>query len=142
MARRILARGTQLQRSDGAATPVWVKVAQAISMDGPNMSADITQLDDHDLPAGYLAKTKTALDGGTVTFELHFDPDEATHSEIITDFENMTEMEDYRLVVPGATKGLAFSGTVTGFNPSFPSNGPVTASCSIEVDGAVTVATF
>jgi predicted secreted protein len=134
MAVRKLARGTQLQRKDGAN---WVKIAQAIGVDGPSQTAEVFVFDDHDVAAGYKEKLKKSKDGGQVTLNVHFDIDDATHGQVYDDFEDMGVPKEYRLVHPTATKCLQFHALVVGIAPAAPVDGAITANITLDISGAV-----
>jgi hypothetical protein len=82
------------------------------------------------------------LDGGEVTLDIVYDPDEATHSDSIRGGLAFAlsgrYTEQFRLDFADATPAKAtFYGLVTGFVPKTPMNDAQTADVTIKVDGSV-----
>ena len=135
MARK-LARGTMLQRHDGEDPGNWVTVAQMQTIDGPDMTAEMFEFDDHDTAAGWVEKHKVKLDAGQVTGTVNFDPDDPTHRLLFDDLEEMAERSDYRVIYPLSDFGFSFEASVQALSPSAPSDQGLTAQVTWEVSGA------
>jgi hypothetical protein len=111
--------GAQLQIGDGAMTEAFTTVAGVKDISGPQMTRDNVEVTAHDSPDGYKERVPTLKDGGQVTFELNWDPSDATH-DLATGLGSLIDVDDpthFRLVYPRLSKRWAFSGYVTAYGP-------------------------
>lgn len=128
--------GTVLRR--GATAIVQV---QAIS--GPGLSLDTEDVTTHDSTGGWEEVVATILRSGEISLDIVYDPAAATHSAtaggLIADMVARTA-QTYTLVFPdsGGTP-WSFSAFVTGFEPSMPHDGALTATVTMKPTGQPTL---
>lgn len=119
-----------------------VEVAQVTNISGLNVSLDTTDVSEHD-GTGWEEHVATILRSGTVTIDIVYDPDNATHKNasggLLYDLANRVN-GTWNIVYPTTpVKYITFTGFVTGFTPSAPVDGALTASVTLKPTGAVTL---
>lgn len=127
--------GTLFKR--GGTTVVGVN-----SISGPGLQADVIDVTSHDSTAAYEEAVVGILRTGEVTIEIVYDPNEATHKYasggLLYDFAQRTATT-YSIAFPGSVT-WSFSAFVTGFEPSAPVDGALTASITLKLTGQPTLA--
>jgi predicted secreted protein len=120
-----------------------VTVAQVKNISGPGLSLDTEDVTTHDSAGGWEEVVATILRSGTITLDIEYDPATATHKYaaggLLYDLAARTA-NTYTLVfssVPAVT--WTFSAFVTGFNPSAPAAGALTASVTLKLTGQPTL---
>lgn len=129
---------TTLERSDMGSVPVFAEVANVTSITGPGVSRNTIDMTAHDSPDGWMEFLGGLKDGGEVSMEVNWDPTESTHADLYSDI-NDTAPRDYKVVLPGDIAEWAFSGILTGFEPSYPTDDKVAASVTFKVTGQPTL---
>lgn len=128
------AYGTEFKR--GA-----TEIAQVKNISGPGLSLDTEDVTSHDSTSGWEEVVGTILRSGEVTLEIVYDPAAATHKYasggLLYDLVSRTATT-FSIVFPGAAT-WSFSALVTGFEPSAPVEGALTASVTLKVTGVVTL---
>lgn len=119
-------------------------IAQVMNISGPNITADTEDVTSHDSTGGWEEHVVTVLRSGEITLELEFDPAAATHKYasggLLYDLVSKTA-QTFSLVFPDtASTTWSFSALVTGFEPSAPHDGALTASVTLKITGAPTLA--
>lgn len=102
MANAIHAQGTLLQRGDGATPEVFTTVAEVGSIAGPSLQADLIDVTNHSSPSRYREYIQGLKDGGELTFDLNYNPNDATHNAttgVLADW-NSGARKNYRLQFP------------------------------------------
>lgn len=131
---KIAAFGTQFKR--GATTIAYVQ-----NVSGPGLQADTEDVTTHDSPGAWEEHVATILRSGEVSLDLEYDPAAATHKNaaggLIADLVSRTA-NTYSLVFPDTTT-WTFSAFVTGFEPSAPFDGALTASVKLKLTGELTL---
>lgn len=134
---KLAAFGTLFKR--GAVT-----IAQVKSISGPGLSLDTEDVTSHDSTAGWEEVVGTILRSGEVTLDLIYDPSAATHKYasggLLYDLVSRTA-QAFSLVFPnvGVTT-WTFNAFVTGFEPSAPVDGALSASVTLKITGQPTLA--
>lgn len=129
--------GTLLKRSG-------TTIAQVQTIGGPGLALDTEDVTSHDSTGGWEEVVGTILRSGEVSLDIVYDPAHATHKYsaggLLHDLVSRTAVS-YSLVFPdtGSTT-WSFSALVTGFEPSAPVDGALTAAVTMKVTGAVTLA--
>lgn len=72
--------GTLLKLGNGAVSESFTTVAELRTISGPSISADAIDVTTHNTPTPFRRFIAGLLDGGEVSFDLNFIPQEATHS--------------------------------------------------------------
>ena len=135
MSNAISSFGTLLKR--GAVT-----IAEVRDVTGPSLQQSTAEVTNHSSPGRYREFLATVIDGGEVTFEIGYVPSEATHGVaaggLLDDMEN-GNISAYSVTFPDTT-AWSFSAIVTGFEPSAPVDGALTANVTFKVAGQPTLA--
>ena len=135
-----------MARYTGHTTTVQISgqadLAQVLSISGPGISRDTIDTTDADAVNDWRTFAASYVDGGELTCEVNYDPDNATHdttaaSGFLGGFAN--DPRTYILSFPDSTpETWSFSGIVTGAEPSNPHDGTSTMSFTIKVAGEIT----
>jgi len=126
MAKRAL--GTKLLI--GETTPV--EVAGLTSIGGLELSADtidVTTL----ASDGYREFIGSLKDGGEVSLEGYFEPEEGKGQKELYDLFESGEAERFKIQFPNNIASWEFDGVVTGFSTSADLEDPLAFSCTIKV---------
>jgi hypothetical protein len=122
----------------------WRDVAAVTNISGPALALDTEDVTAHDSPNGWEESVPTVLRTGEVGLDINYDPAEVTHDA--TDGLPMVmgtrRLNNFELVLPvPAPAGTvwAFNGYVTGFEPSAPHDGKLSASVTIKPSGEPTL---
>jgi predicted secreted protein len=119
-------------------------IAQVQSIGGPSLALDTEDVTTHDSTNGWEEVVGTILRSGEVTIDIVYDPAEDTHDAtagngLLSRLKNNT-LTDFSLVFSdGASTTWSFDGYVTGFEPSAPHDGALTASVTAKITGDVTL---
>jgi len=129
--------GTVLRRGATA-------IVQVQSIGGPALSLDTEDVTTHDSTGGWEEVVPTILRTGEISLDIVYDPAAATHSAtaggLIADMVARTA-QTYTLVFPdAASTSWSFSAFVTGFEPTMPHDGALTATVTMKPTGQPTLA--
>lgn len=137
------AYGSLLKIGDGAGSETFTTIGELRNISGPSLSADVVDVSTHASPGAYREKIATLLDAGEITFTVNYIPTTATHNAttgILATYKNRT-LRNWQLVFPdGSSTTWSFSGFVTGFQPSEPVDGELSADITITLSGQPTLA--
>lgn len=119
-------------------------VAYVQSIGGPGLALDTEDVTTHDSPNAWEEHVGTILRSGEVSLDLEFDPNAATHKNasggLLADLISRTA-QTYSIVYPSTPAVTwTFSAFVTGFEPSAPHDGALTASVKLKLTGEPTLA--
>jgi len=112
-------------------------VAQISNIGGPSLSADTEDVTTHDSAGAWEEHVATILRTGEVSLDIVYDPAESTHDAstgIISMMESKT-LVGFSVVFPTPAT-WAFAAYVTGFEPSAPHDGALTATVAMKITGA------
>ena len=116
-----------------------VVIAQVRSISGWGLSMDTIDVTSHDSTGAWREFVAGLIDGGEITLDLVFDPDNTGHTNLRTDLTSRTSNTyDIRFVDP-TPQIWSFTGFVTAFSPDASVDGDLTASVTIKATGAITV---
>ena len=116
-----------------------VVIAQVRSISGWGLSMDTIDVTSHDSTGAWREFVAGLIDGGEITLDLVFDPDNTGHTNLRTDLTSRTSNTyDVRFVDP-TPQIWSFTGFVTAFSPDASVDGDLTASVTIKATGAITV---
>ena len=132
--------GTTLKRGGTGGTAV----AQVMSISGPGLSLDTEDVTSHDSTSGWEEVVGTILRSGEVSIDIAYDPGGATHKNasggLIYDLASRTA-QTWAITFPSSPAvSWTFSALVTGFEPSMPVDGGLTAAVKMKLTGAPTLA--
>lgn len=133
---------TLLQIGDGASpTENFTTIAELRSLKGPTIKSDVIDVTTHNTPTPFKRFISGLLDGGDVTFDLNFIPQDPTHSYsagLLSDMLNRTR-RNFRIVFPDAsTTTWLIPGIITGFDMSSDPTDVLKASVTVKVSGPPT----
>lgn len=133
--------GTELYRGTSGAGTL---VAQVQSISGPGLELDTEDVTTLDSTGAWEEVVGTILRSGELTLDIVYDPANSTHKYasggLLYDMVLRTATT-WTLVFPDAANTeWSFSGFVTGFEPSMPHDGALTASVTIKPTGSMTLA--
>ncbi len=142
MAAKTFGKGTLLQREDSPASGTYTTVAQVKSISGPTLESEEVDVTNHDSSGSFREFIGGLIDGGEITGELVFDPNDATHdgaTGLFADLQART-VREWRIRIPTTpTVDIIFDGFVKAFPMSFPFDAAITANFTIRVTGAPTM---
>ncbi len=98
----ISAFGTLLQIGDGANPEVFATVAELRTISGPSLNADTIDVTTHNTATPFRRFISGLIDGGDVTFDINFIPQDPSHSYsagILKDVVNRTA-RNLKIVFP------------------------------------------
>lgn len=130
------AYGTVLNR-------VGVPIVNVSRISGPGLSLDTIDVTSHDSASAWEEVVAGILRSGEVTLDIVYDPGTATHKYaaggLLSDLFLRTAVS-YTLVFPSTPAVTwTFTAFVTGFEPSAPHDGALTASVKMKITGAPTL---
>ena len=119
-------------------------IAAVQNIGGPGLAADTEDVTTHDSTAAWEEHVVTILRSGEVALDLQYDPAAATHKNaaggLIADLVSRTA-QTFSIVFPDTGNTTwSFSAFVTGFEPSAPHDGALTASVKLKLTGQPTLA--
>lgn len=112
-------------------------VAYISNISGPGLSADTEDVTTHDSTGAWEEHVVTILRTGEVSLDIVYDPAESTH-DASTGLLALLETRlpvGFEIVFPNTT-AWAFAAFVTGFEPSMPHDGALTAAVKLKITGA------
>jgi len=113
-------------------------VIQVQNISGPGLSLDTADVTTHDSTGAWEEAVGTILRSGEVTFDIVYDPAAATHALILTQLAARAAIAMTLVLKGGVT--WTFSALPTGFSPSAPHDGALTASVTYKPTGVMTLA--
>lgn len=128
--------GTLLKRGSTA-------IAAIQQVSGPGLQADTEDVTTHDSTGAWEEHVVTILRSGEVSIDIEYDPAAATHKNasggLIADLVSRTS-QTYSIVFPdSANTTWSFTAFVTGFEPSAPHDGALTAAVKMKITGQPTL---
>lgn len=135
--------GTLLKIGNAGSPETFTTIAQVLDISGPGIALDTEDVTNHSSTSGWEEVVATIKRSGEISFEINFDPAGATHdvdTGLLDDLDDKTK-RNFQLVFPdtGSTT-WSFSAFVTGFEPAMPVTGKLTASVTLKLTGAPTLA--
>jgi len=132
-----------LSIDDGASG--FDEIAQVRDITGPPLSLRTFELACRSAATNWVEVIAGLLDAGELTFEIAYDPDNATHSHTgttgILGLMIARTLTTFRVTWPDATPVTwTFDAYVTGFAPKAPLEGGLTADLKLRISGAPTIA--
>ena len=119
-------------------------IAQVAGISGPGLSADTEDVTTHDSTAAWEEHVVTILRSGEVSLDLEYDPAAATHKYasggLLYDLVSRTAQTFSIVFSDTGNTTWSFSAFVTGFEPSAPHDGALTASVKLKLTGQPTLA--
>ena len=120
-----------------------VTIAQVTDISGPGLTLDTEDVTTHDSTGAWEEVVATILRSGEVTLSIQYDPNAATHKNaaggILADLVGRASTT-YSLVFPSSpTVTWSFTAFCTGFEPTAPVDGALTADVTYKITGQPTL---
>lgn len=114
-------------------------IAQVSNISGPGLAADTTDVTTHDSLDAWEEVTVTVLRSGEITLDIVYDP--TIHATLLTVMKDKL-VKTFELQFPDAAyTSYTMDGNITGFEPSAPVDGALTASVTIKITGVPDLST-
>ncbi len=128
--------GSSFRRGDAASPEVFSVVGDVISMGGPNITKE--EIDTTALDSSAKESIGGLDDGGEITLELNWNPQDAQHVLLRSDAEGSARL-NYRLIWNDVSSTqVTFNAEVMDFGINTESNDAVKASVRLKINGALT----
>jgi Lambda phage tail tube protein, TTP len=133
--------GTLLQREISPGSGTFTTVSQiGADISGPGQKGDTIDTTTHNQATPYKSFMSGLKEGGDVKFPLFFDPSDATHTVIISDFEAGVPV-NYKLVPPfSPAAAWSFAALVVDISHTYKIKDAVMAEVTFKVSGKPTLA--
>ena len=117
--------------------------AQVKSISGPGLSLDTEDVTSHDSTGAWEEVVATILRSGEISLDLVYDPANATHKYaaggLLYDLVQRTAIALTLVFPDDATTTWSFNAFVTGFEPTGPVEGALTATVKLKITGQPTL---
>ncbi len=128
--------GSSFRRGDAASPEVFTVVGDVISMGGPGITKE--EIDTTALDSSAKESIGGLDDGGEITLELNWNPQDAQHVLLRSDAEGSARL-NYRLVWNDVSSTqVTFNAEVMEFSINTEANDAVKASVRLKINGALT----
>lgn len=132
----ISSNGVTLGRGAGESPEQFTTIGLVTNIGGPDGSA--TEINTTHLGSAAMEFLIGLRDEGQVTFDILYDPDNATHQGLLTDRDNKT-LREFQLSLTDSTPTTwTFQAYVQGFSMNVAVDEAVTASVTLRISGTVT----
>lgn len=138
MSDAIAARGTLIQKGDGAVSEQFTTIAEVVDISGLSLKQDVDDVTSHSSPSGWKEKIGTLLELGQVTLKLNFIPTNATQNStlgLIADMKNRVK-RNFKEIFPDNTT-FAFTALVVDFKVVANVANKLTADVTLEGTGVL-----
>jgi predicted secreted protein len=132
--------GYTLKRGDGGSPEVFTALGKVINFNGPGLtgkSIDVSALDN---VSGFREKVQGLNDGGQLSVELEFMPDDDQHQKLLGDYYTRTQ-RNFSVLWPDGATIWSFTANVIKVTPKGALDAAVTASVDLDITGAPTLVT-
>jgi predicted secreted protein len=117
--------------------------AGVTNISGPGLSLDTVDVTSHDSTGAWEEVVGTILRSGEISLDLVYDPADATHKYaaggLLYDLVSRTSIALTLEFSDAATTTWSFNALVTGFEPTAPVDGALTASVTMKLTGQPTL---
>ena len=138
MANKYAGLGSQLKRGNGAVPEVFTTVPSCKTLDGPKLDSTMIDTTTLDVTGGYETFVMGLKKPGTVSFLLMWDPGDATHQALFSDYDNKT-LRNFEVVWPDlGSETFSFSAYVKMAQGKAEPNTPLTMQMELQISGPVT----
>jgi len=131
------AYGTKLQIGDGATSESFADVAELTDVNPPAMTKDSIEVTNYASPDRFREYIAGLKDGGSLSAEGNWLPNNATHDESTGLLESFNDdsNHNWKFVLPDSLGTISFTGHVTAFTPTSPLTMQGKLACTIKVTG-------
>jgi predicted secreted protein len=133
--------GTQLKLGDGGDPESFTTIANVTSIGGPSRSRETIDVTAHDSADQYMEFLGGLKDGGEVTADINYDPDQATSDLLEDEFEAEDPTNWQLVLLPGTESEHTWdiSGILTELSDEFPHDDKMGRSITIKINGKPTL---
>ena len=130
--------GAEFQLEDTPGGGVYSKVAEVISISGPELSAEQIEVTSLDSTGGYKEFIPGLLDGGTVSISFNYVDGNTNQEALRTRVSTASQGAlSYRVQLPDSPLSyVTFDAIVESFSMSIESGSAITVECSVKISGA------
>lgn len=135
--------GTRIELGDAADPENFTEIARVRDISGPGITQSFAEVTAHDSPGRYKEWIATLLELGQITFDIVWDPNNATHDNTSGILAELTggSKNNYQVVFP---TNPAITWTIPAFveslSPAEPVDGALMASVTLKPSGQPTLA--
>lgn len=136
-----LGYGTLLQvgNSTDGASSTYSTIAEVRDITLPQRTLEMLDATHQESPDGYQEFIPGLKDGGEITFEVNWLPDNTGQAGLVTDFENRTR-RDFKIIESNTSASYwTFTAYVSKIAPEAPVQGVARASFSLRISGKPTL---
>lgn len=137
----VLGPGFLLQKGDGGSPEAFTTIAEVQDIKGPAGATTIVDITNQSSPNHFKEIAPTLLEGGQVTFDCIFVPQDATQNGttgLLADWKNRT-LRNFQLICPDSrSTTLTFAAYVTKLDNSFPFANVAKTSVTLDISGPYT----
>ena len=127
--------GTKIYRDDGTGT--FVALPETLDINGPELTLTMEDATNSDSVNGRSEKIPVGtVESGDVTFQMHLLPANTIVNALYDDL-NTKSIRNWRIVYPGATVRLAFTGYVSKIGHAYPLKNKMVQDIAITPTGPI-----
>jgi predicted secreted protein len=135
----VLAAASVLNLAGGTAgTEAFTTIDGVKGLSGPSFSLETIDVTHHTSASAYKQKLPTFLDGGDISFDLIYDPANAQHEALFTDFEGRLKRNFQVVYTDSGNMTHDFAAYVSSIEVSAPIDDALKLSVKLTIDGAIT----
>lgn len=142
MTNAIASFGTLVKIGDGGSSETFTTIAELRDISGPSFSLATVDVTPQTATGAWREFVATLLDAGEVTFDINFIPTENTHdvgAGLIKDMKNRTNRNFQVVWSDTGSTTWTLSTYITGFSPTAPVDGELSASITLKITGEPTI---
>ena len=129
--------GSKLAITTDTSSVTFEDIAFVRNITGPAVETSEVEATTLDSTGAYREFLLGLIDPGNVSFEIAWDPSQATHTDL-TDAINSRTLMNWKLVLPTTTQTATFTGRVQSLSPAVPFDDLLTASVGVRITGPIT----
>lgn len=135
----VLVAATSANLTGGAdSAEVFTTIDGAKNISGPNFSLETIDVTHHTSGSAYREVVPSFKSGGEVAFDLIYDPADAQHEGLLTDFESRV-LRNFQMILPDAgNMTYGFAAYVSGAEVQAPIDNALMLAVKLGITGAIT----
>lgn len=134
----LVAAGSAALTGGADSAEVFAEIEGAKNITGPGFALETIDVTHHSSASAYRQVVPSFKSAGEVSFDLIYDPADATHELLLTDFENRV-LRNFQMVLPDAgNMTYGFAAYVSGGEVQAPIDNALMLAMKLSITGAVT----
>jgi predicted secreted protein len=105
--RAFAGQGTELQLGDAGSPEAFTTIAEVTKIQRGGSKMDLVDVTNMDSVGAYREKLATLLDGGEISFDANYVPQDVTQQSLQTQFDGRT-LSNWKIVLPGGRGTFSF----------------------------------